>query len=77
MNTSVINKSGIAKDIAFNSHSMTVYLMDGRNISIPLEWFASLRDANSKERNSWRLIGGGESIHWDLLDEDILVENLL
>jgi hypothetical protein len=29
------------------------------------------------ERNNWRLIGGGEGIHWPDLDEDVSVENLL
>jgi hypothetical protein len=42
-----------------------------------LEWFAALRDASKEERNNWRFIGEGEGIHWDDLDEDILVEGLL
>jgi len=29
------------------------------------------------ERNTWRLIGNGEGIHWPDLDEDISVENLV
>ncbi|MCF8236438.1 MAG: DUF2442 domain-containing protein, partial [Bacteroidales bacterium] len=28
-------------------------------------------------RNNWRFIGEGEGIHWEDLDEDILVEGLL
>ena len=30
-----------------------------------------------KERANWRLIAGGEGIHWPDLDEDISVESLL
>jgi hypothetical protein len=36
-----------------------------------------LRHGTNKERKNWRLIGGGEGIHWPDLDEDISVENLL
>ena len=36
-----------------------------------------LLDATPRERNTWRLIGKGQGIHWDNLDEDINVENLL
>ena len=30
-----------------------------------------------EDLQNWRLIGGGEGIHWEALDEDILVEALL
>jgi hypothetical protein len=30
-----------------------------------------------EERNTWRLIGEGEGVHWPALDEDISVENLI
>jgi len=36
-----------------------------------------LRDATIEQRNKWRFIGGGEVVHWEDLDEDILVEGLL
>jgi len=56
---------------------MIVRLDDGREIAVPIDWFPRLRDATEKERNDWRLIGGGEGIHWKTIDEDILVEGLL
>ncbi|HNT88528.1 MAG TPA: DUF2442 domain-containing protein [Candidatus Hydrogenedentes bacterium] len=31
----------------------------------------------AEERARWRLIGKGEGIHWELLDEDISAEGLL
>mgnify|MGYP003869108819 FL=1 len=43
---------------------MIVRLDDGREIAVPIDWFPRLRDATEKERNDWRLIGGGEGIHW-------------
>jgi hypothetical protein len=54
-----------------------VLLQDGREVSVPLEWFPRLRDATEEERNSWRLIGGGIGIHWEKLDEDLSVAGLL
>lgn len=56
---------------------MYISLEDGRELSIPLEWFPKLRDANQDALLNFRFIGGGEGIHWESLDEDILVTNLL
>lgn len=72
-----INKSSNATHVAFTDTKMIVFIEDGREISIPLEWFASLRNATSEQLNNWRLIGKGEGIHWEDLDEDISVECLL
>ena len=30
-----------------------------------------------EERQHWRLIGDGQGIHWESLDEDVSVEGLL
>jgi len=54
-----------------------VRLEDGREIANPVDWFPRLQDASEAERNNWRLIGSGEGIHWESIDEDILVEGLL
>ncbi|WOK08420.1 DUF2442 domain-containing protein [Imperialibacter roseus] len=70
-------KSSNAVDIWFDDLKMFVRLDDGREVAIPLDWFPNLREATEKQRNNWRLIGGGEEIHWEDLDEDILVEGLL
>lgn len=77
MNTSIINKSRNAVEVWFDQLKMFARLDDGREIAIPLDWFPRLREATDKEKNNWRLIGGGEGIQWDDLDEDILVEGLL
>ena len=57
--------------------TLTVDLSDGRSLSVPLDWFPRLVHATSAERKRWRLIGRGRGIHWDLLDEDISIDNLL
>lgn len=77
MSILTINKSKNAIDIAFENSKMIVFLEDGRELSIPLEWFPRLRKATSEELSKWRLIGKGEGIHWPEIDEDISVENLL
>jgi hypothetical protein len=57
--------------------ALTVELLDGRTVAVPLLWFPRLAHASPTERNHWRLIGGGEGIHWPDLDEDISVAGLL
>ena len=77
MSTSIINKSQIAKDISFTENMMIVHLTDGRELSVPIEWFTKLRNANTEDLQNWRFIGNGIGIHWEALDEDILIENLI
>ena len=72
-----INKSANAVNIWFDEIKMNLVLDDGRELSVPIDWFPSLRDATPEQRNNYRLIGEGEGIHWEDLDEDILVEGLL
>ena len=77
MSITVINKSSLARDIWFDDSKMFILLNDGRELGIPLEWFPKLRNATTEDLSKWRLIGDGEGIHWESLDEDILVEALL
>jgi hypothetical protein len=57
--------------------ALVVELSDGRTVIAPLAWFPRLMHGTGEERNHWRLIAGGEGIHWPDLDEDISVEGLL
>ena len=59
------------------SDTLKVELSDGRTLSIPLAWYPRLLSATPEERNNWRLIGKGQGIHWDDLDEDISLEGLI
>ena len=67
----------LAIKVRFNKEMMHVLLNDGREISIPLEWIPKLRNATRKQREKWRLIGGGVGIHWQDLDEDLSVAGML
>lgn len=56
---------------------LSVELIDGRIVSVPLEWYPRLVHGTAEERAHYELSGGGYGIHWPELDEDISVENLL
>lgn len=66
-----------AQAIRVTEDSLTVDLVDGRSISVPLAWYPRLAHGVDAERSRWRFIGDGEGIHWPDLDEDISVEGLL
>jgi len=67
----------LAVEVSFYDDALHVRLSDGREISVPLEWFPRLRDATSKQRANWRLIARGIGVHWEDVDEDIAVTTLL
>ncbi|HET8839615.1 MAG TPA: DUF2442 domain-containing protein, partial [Flavobacteriaceae bacterium] len=71
MSILTIEKSSSATDISFSKNKMTVIFEDGRELSVPLEWFPRLREATMTQLKKWRFIGNGEGIHWEELDEDI------
>ena len=66
-----------AVDVRTTADTLTVDLSDGRTISVPLGWYPRLEHANPEERSKWRLIGKGQGIHWEDIDEDISVEGLI
>ncbi|HZF01025.1 MAG TPA: DUF2442 domain-containing protein [Methylomirabilota bacterium] len=66
-----------AENVVVTKDALKVELTDGRTIEAPLAWYPRLLHGTAKERSNWRLIGGGEGVHWPDLDEDISVENVL
>ncbi len=70
-------QSSRACDVAFSDTEMIIYFEDGKQLYVPLEWLTGLRGASRIELENWRLIGNGESIHWEDLDKDISIESLL
>jgi hypothetical protein len=63
--------------VAFSPDSLSVSLMDGRTISVPLAWYPKLLHATEKQRKNWKIVGAGYGIHWPDLDEDLSTEGLL
>jgi len=66
-----------AEKVSVTDDTLSVDLTDGRTISVPVEWFPRLVHATAEERMKWRLIGDGQGIHWEDIDEDISLEGLL
>lgn len=69
--------SALAKSIEFDEHAMRVSLMDGRVLSVPLAWFPILRRASPEQRARYEIGGGGISLHWPDLDEDLSIAGLM
>ncbi len=77
MSTSVVTADERAADVTFSEDSLTVSLMDGRSISVPLAWYPRLLRATAAQRAHWQIAGGGYGIHWPDIDEDLSTEGLL
>jgi len=56
---------------------LSVRLMDGRTISVPLVWYPRLLHAAEAQRKNWQIAGGGYGIYWEDIDEDLSTEGLL
>jgi hypothetical protein len=63
--------TALAKAVKFDDEMMHVYLTDGRIISAPIIWFPLLHEATSTQRKRYEIGGGGVSLHWPEIDEDL------
>ena len=62
---------------AVSDEALTVDLVDGRTIIVPLAWYPRLWHGTPEERSHFEVIGDGAYIHWPDLDEDLTVTGLL
>ena len=65
------------KDVRFTEDTISVDLMDGRSITVPLVWYPRLLNTSSEQLIQWEICGGGYGIHWPELDEDLSTEGML
>ncbi len=65
------------KQVWVTEDEISVFLSDGRKVSVPLAWSWRLSDATPEQRQNYKLIGDGLGIHWPDIDEDISVEGML
>ncbi|MBM4123766.1 MAG: DUF2442 domain-containing protein [Nitrospira sp.] len=65
------------RDVRISDDTLTVDLMDGRTISVPLLWYPRLLAGTAKQRANWKPCAAGYGIHWPDLDEDLSTEGLL
>ena len=64
-----------ATSVRFDEDSFWVELSDGRTLGVPLAWFPRLLRASPAQRK--RVTISTRGLHWEDIDEDILVEGLL
>ena len=69
--------TALAKTLEFDEHAMRVVFTDGRVLSVPLEWFPVLRRASPEQLKHYEIGGGGVSLHWPELDEDLSIAGLM
>ena len=65
------------RDVRIDAERLTVDLMDGRSIAVPLAWYPRLLAATPDQRANWQIAGGGYGIHWPEIDEDLSTDGLL
>ena len=65
------------KAVSLDDDRLSVELMDGRAISVPLVWYPRLANATPEQRTRWEVAGGGHGIHWPEIDEDLSTEGML
>lgn len=69
--------SALAKSVEFDDEMMHVAFTDGRVLGVPLVWFPALREATPEQRARYEIGGGGVSLHWPELDEDLSIAGLM
>jgi hypothetical protein len=69
--------TALAESVEFDDDMMHLSLTDGRIISVPIIWFPVLYEATPEQRTGCEIGGGGVSLHWPELDEDLSVANLM
>lgn len=77
MNISTMTTDERVRGVDVTEDTLTVALMDGRCISVPLAWYPRLLHADDAQRRNWQVAGGGYGIYWPDVDEDLSVEGLL
>jgi hypothetical protein len=69
--------TALAKAVEFDEEMMRVTFTDGRVLSVPLVWFPTLHNATPAQRKRYEIGGGGISLHWPALDEDLSIAGLM
>ena len=77
MGTLAIRADERVQNVYFTEDTISVDIMDGRTITVPLVWYPKLLAATPEQREKWNVCGGGYGIHWEEIDEDLSTEGLL
>jgi hypothetical protein len=63
--------------VEFKNGHMSVYLDDGRVLTIPLDWYPRLERATVAQRKNYTFIYDREAMEWPDIDEHISIAGLL
>ncbi len=77
MSTSELRAGDAVRDVRFSEDTLSVDLVDGRTITVPLVWYPRLLQATPAQRANWEIVGAGHGIHWPDVDEDLSVAGIL
>lgn len=64
-------------NVVVTATSIQVDLNDGRTVLLPIGWYPRIEMSDANERARWRLVADGLGVHWEDIDEDLSVENVL
>lgn len=56
---------------------MVLIFNNGAVIKMRISDYPKLKKANNKQLQSWKLIGGGVGIRWEMLDEDLSIKGFI
>ena len=66
-----------AQSVTVSDEALSVDLVDGRTVIVPLVWFPRLWHGSKEERANLEIFADGAYIHWPDVDEDLTVAGLL
>ena len=72
MSIATIDVQPRVRKVEFTRDLLTVYIEDGRVVSVPIKWYPRLFNATTEEKNDWRVFqdsDGRDIIFWESLDE--------
>ena len=72
----ILNRSKLS-NIYFYHYNMWLELSDGRKLSVPLENFPVLKNAQRRQLYNYIIFNGGQCIFWDELNLNLNLEDLL
>ena len=62
-----------AASVRAEGDRLHVELRDGRELRVPFTWFDFLADATDEQRRDLHVVGDGEGIWWEAVDEGVSV----
>jgi len=66
----------LAASVSVDRQRLSVTLVDGRELLVPVGWFRWLAKASDEARADHRIIEGGQGIWWEQLDDGVSVPGL-